>query len=429
VGTLAINGGSPVYQGKWPAWPIPTQREENALLRVLHSGKWWVNSMDESTQYVDSGMIPESEVGNFEVNFSKAHDCTYGICAANGTVTLEVALRAIGIKPGDEVIVPPYTFVATATAPLMVGAIPVFVDIEPDTCNMDPQKIEKAITKRTKAIIPVHFGGRPANLDEILAIAKKHGLLVIEDSAHAQGASYKGRKCGSIGDIGSFSFQGSKNMTAGEGGILITNQRELADLARSFVWGGRLAGSGWYGHVNLGSNLRMTEFQAAILSAQLEYLTERFEIRDNNAAYLNECLDGIKGVSPMAHLPDGSTNSYHIYIFRYDPKPFGGLSKKKFVQALQAEGLEVSGGYEYPLYKNKIFLEARFWEGGYPFIPGIYEAAPNYGRYEELCPVSETCCSAETIWISQNCLLAEREMIQSIPKAIEKVLLYHQELI
>jgi dTDP-4-amino-4,6-dideoxygalactose transaminase len=429
MGILALNGGSPVHQDGWPAWPIFDHREEKALLRVLHSGKWWLNSMDESTQYIDSGKIPESEVGNFEINFPKAHDCTYGVCAANGTVTLEVALRAVGIKPGDEVIVPPYTFIATAAAPLMIGAVPVFVDIEPDTCNIDPQKIEKAITKRTKAIIPVHFAGRPANMDEVLAIAKKHGLMVIEDSAHAHGASYRGQKCGSLGDMGSFSFQGSKNMTAGEGGIITTNHREFADLARSFVWGGRLTGSGWYGHVNLGSNLRMTEFQAAILSVQLEHLAERFEIREKNATFLDQCLEGIKGVRPMARLSNGSTHAYHLYLFRYDPKAFGGLSKQMFIQALQAEGLVVSGGYDYPLYKNRVFLEARFWGGGYPFFPGIYDAAPNYARFEELCPVCEFGCSTEIVWIPQNCLLAEKESIHSIAKAIEKVQLYHRELI
>jgi dTDP-4-amino-4,6-dideoxygalactose transaminase len=426
---LALNGGSPVHQAGWPAWPIFDHREEKALLRVLHSGKWWLNSMDESTQYIDSGRIPESEVGNFEINFPKVHDCTYGVCAANGTVTLEVALRAVGIKPGDEVIVPPYTFIATAIAPLMIGAVPVFVDIEPDTCNIDPQKIEKAITKQTKAIIPVHFAGRPANMDEILAIAKKYGLFVIEDSAHAHGASYGGHKCGSLGDMGSFSFQGSKNITAGEGGIMTTNNREFADLARSFVWGGRTAGSSWYGHDNMGSNLRMTEFQAAILSVQLEHLAKWFATREKNGAFLDQCLTGIKGVRPMARLANGSTHAYHLYLFRYDPISFGGLSKEKFIQALQAEGLEVSGGYGYPLYKNKVFLDARFWGNSYPFIPGVYDEKPNYARYEELCPICESSCFKEIIWIPQNCLLAEKESIQSIAAAIEKVLLHHRELI
>lgn len=426
---LAIQGGIPAHQTGWPAWPSYSQLEEDAILRVLRSGEWWKNSMGESILSADTGEQPKSAVGNFALSFSRFHGSKYGICAANGTVALEVALRAAGIEAGDEVIVPPYTFIATASAPLLIGAVPVFADIEPDTCNIDPEKIKAAITGRTKAIIPVHFGGLPANMDAILKIAREYGLSVIEDCAHAHGGSYKGKKCGSIGDLGAFSFQGSKNITAGEGGIIITDRREYAQLSESYIWGGRTLDSSWYGHVNLGSNLRMTEFQGAILSAQLQRLPEWFATRSRNAKALNDCLALIRGVKPMASPPAGSENSYHLFLFRYFPAEFGGLPKQKFVEVLQAEGIPAMVGYEFPLYKNRLFTERHFWGKGYPFVPGIYDRKIDYLQFEELCPVSEHACLTEIVWLPQNCLLSDEAAILDIAHAIEKIQAHYPELI
>ena len=429
MSTLAINGGVPIHTTGWPDWPVCSDLEKEAVLKLLESGKWWQNSMTESILEIDNGIQPASEVGRFEVDFAALHGCRYGIATVNGSAALEVALRAAGIQPGDEVIVPPYTFIATAAAPLMIGAVPVFADILPETGNLDPQKMQRAIGRRTKAVIPVHFAGLSCEMNEIISIAGQYGLKVIEDCAHAHGAAYAGRMCGSIGDLGAFSFQGSKNITAGEGGIIITNRRDVAEWAKSYVWGGRGFGSGWYGHVNLASNLRLTEFQGAILSAQLKRLPEWFEHRARSAALLNDCLGALKGVQPMVSPGEGTTHAYHLFMFRYFPRQVGGLSKQRFVEALQAEGIAASVGYGYPLYQNPVFTQRNFWGHGYPFISGIHDEVIDYARFKETCPVSENACTNELVWLPQNCLLAEEEEIRHIAAAVEKVLNNYQELL
>src|SRR5882757_632332 len=235
IGTsaLALLGGEPVLTRALAAWPVFDDAEREGLTRVLESGIW-------------GGYSPA--VKTFESAFAEAHDCRYGISLANGTLSLEAALLACDIGPGDEVIVPPITFAATATAVVRLGAVPVFSDIEGTSFNLDPLLLEEAITPRTRAIIPVHFAGHPANMDELLRISQQHGLIVIEDCAHAHGAAWRGRKVGSFGAFGSFSFQQSKNMTAGEGGILVTNNANLAEKAWSIGNQGRLPTGAWYEH-------------------------------------------------------------------------------------------------------------------------------------------------------------------------------------
>lgn len=424
---LAILGGTPTHSGGWPAWPQNSPLEEEAVLRVLRTGEWWKNSFGESIACSDSGQQPVSEAARFELAFASLHGCRYGVSNANGTVSIEVALRAAGVGPGDEVIVPPYTFIATAMAPLMIGAVPIFVDIEPETCNLNPERLRQAITARTRAVIPVHFAGLPANMDAILTVAAEYGLAVIEDCAHSHGGAYRGKMTGSLGTFGTFSFQGSKNITAGEGGIVVTNNREAAELAQSFVWGGRVIGSGWYGHVNMASNLRMTEIQAAVLSAQLQRLPGWFTTRARNGRLLDSMLSGLPGIKPMASPEPGSTHAYHLYLFRYFPEQFHGLSKNRFVAALEAEGIPASAGYGYPLYHNPVFLEKRFARGGYPFINDVHEAV-DYTAFRETCPVAEHACAHEIVWLPQSCLLADAGAMEDIAAAIEKVHEYAGEL-
>lgn len=428
MSSLALLGGSPVHTTAWPVWPQNSPLEEEAALRVLRSGEWWRNSFGESITCADDNTEPVSEAARFELAFARLQDCRYGVSNANGTVALEIALRAAGVGAGDEVIVPPYTFIATATAVLMVGAVPIFADIEPETCNLDPQKVSQAITPRTKAIIPVHFAGLPANLTALLAIAAQHGLTVIEDCAHAHGGKYRGQGIGSLGKMGAFSFQGSKNITAGEGGIVTTNDRPAAELAQSFVWGGRVRGSGWYGHVNLASNLRMTEIQAAILSAQLQRLPGWFATRQRNGQRLDSYLRGIRGVQPLAAPEAGSTHAYHLYLFRYFPEHFNGLSKARFVQALEAEGIPASPGYGYPLYRNPVFLEKRFWPGGYPLTPGVHDPV-DYAAFAETCPAAERACSSEIVWLPQSSLLAGPGDMEDVAAAVEKIRDCSKELV
>ena len=255
-GSPAVLGGEKVRTRPFPTWPIFGAEEERRLLGVLRSGKW--------------GKLHGHEVAEFEQRFAAMHGCKHGVGVVNGTVSLRIALLAGGIGAENEVIVPPYTFLATATAVIEANAIPVFADINLETFNLDPRSVEAAITPRTRAIIPVHVAGQAADMDAIMALARKHNLLVIEDAAHAHGASYKNHPAGSIGHAGSFSFQSSKNLTGGEGGLLVTSDDTFAEACRSIHNCGRMAGGLWYEHHVISGNYRLGEFQGAVLNAQLD---------------------------------------------------------------------------------------------------------------------------------------------------------------
>jgi dTDP-4-amino-4,6-dideoxygalactose transaminase len=427
---LALLGGSPVRTQAWPKWPVFDQTDEERLLQVFRSGNWWRHSYAQGVELTEDEVHPESLVVQFQRAFARAQDCQYGICAANGTVTIEIALRAAGVKPGDEVIVPPYTYVATTTAVLMVGAIPIFVDIDPDTYNLDATRIEAAISEHTRAIIPVHFGGQPCQMDEINALATRYNLVAIEDAAHAHGSIYAGRKCGSLGALGSFSFQLSKNMTAGEGGAITTDNAEYAAACESLVWAGRKPGQPWYTHFILAGNARMTEFQGAILLGQLTRLEEQTTRRNANAKILDKLLWEIEGIRPLAKLPTTTRNSYHIFMFRYQPAAFAGLSKARFVQALVAEGISGAfAGYTAPLYANPMFLEKNFLGGGWPVDAWEHGRKLDYASFSKTCPVCERACASEAVWLPQTMLLADEQAMQDIADAIRKVQRHASELL
>jgi dTDP-4-amino-4,6-dideoxygalactose transaminase len=426
---LALRGGAPVRTTPWPQWPIHDAEDEQLLLEVLRSGNWWRHSYGEGVELAEDEDDPRSMVARFQRAFARAHDCKYGICAANGTVTMEIGLRALGVKPGDEVIVPAYTYVATATAVLIIGAIPVFVDIDPHTYNMDPTRVQEAITPHTTAIIPVHFGGQPCDMDALNALARKHNLKVLEDAAHAHGSSYQGRKCGALADMGSFSFQLSKNMTAGEGGVITTNDTELAETCEMLVWAGRKKGHPWYQHFVLASNARITEFQGALLLGQLRRLHDQNARRTANARVLDERLSEIEGIEPLATLPTTTAHSHHIYMFRYRPEAFAGLDKHRFVSALQAEGITGAfAGYTMPLYKNPLFTEKNFFGGSWPLDTWDHSRDLDFEAFEERCPVSERACAAEAVWIPQTMLLADEHAMHDIVTAIRKVQDHAKEL-
>jgi len=398
---LAINGGAPVRTKPFHPWPVWDEREVEALKDVCNSGQWWS---------IGGRKCPE-----FEKRFATYHQARFGVCVPNGTIALEVSLRAAGVKAGDEVIVPPYTFIATASACLMVNAIPVFVDIDPDTYCIDPRRIEEAITEKTKAIIPVHIGGCPADMDHILSIARKHHLAVVEDAAQAHAAEWKGRRIGAIGDLGAFSFQASKNLNAGEGGIVLTDNEELYVRAWSVHNVGRVPDGAWYHHEVLGGNYRMTEWQAAILLAQLERLDEQTERRNSNALYLTSRLSEIEGIRPMKRSPEVTKHAYHLYIFRYDKEGFGGLSRADFLKALNAEGIPSSPGYV-PLYREPAFrtnLEE---------CPLACKFAGRRMDYTQVyCPVTEKACNEEGVWLFQSMLLGPKEDMDDIAEAIAKI--------
>lgn len=393
---LAVKGGSPLRTKKFPVWPQFGEKEFAALERVLKSRSW--------------GTLGH-EVQNFNNRFAQYQQAKYGISVTNGTVTLEIILRALGIGYGDEVIIPPYTFNATASAVLMNCATPVFADIERDTFNIDPESIERMITPRTKAIIPVHVGGRACNMDRIMEIAKKHKLYVIEDSAHAHGSEWDGKRVGSIGHAGSFSFQASKNLTAGEGGFITVNDDDLFERCFSIHHCGRdYKSTVWYEHVNIGTNARMTEWQAAILDAQLDRLDGQVAKRMENAAYLNSRFKEIACVESLKYDPKVTRNSYHLFIFRFIGDKCKGLSRESFINALTAEGIKCSSGYSC-LYKQPLFKgdEIRRLTG--TKIP-----------YNELhLENSELATGKEGIWLTQNTLLAEKEDMDDIADAVLKI--------
>jgi dTDP-4-amino-4,6-dideoxygalactose transaminase len=411
---LALFGGTPVRRDGFPSWPIYDQQEERALLDVLHSGRWW--SGTQAYHDANSVEVP-SKVAAFESAFASYCGATYGLACSTGTAALEIALKAAGIGPGDEVIVPPYTFLATASAPLLVGAIPVFCDIEADTLNLDPRRIEEAITPYTRAIIPVHFAGLAADMERIMAIARAHNLFVLEDAAHAHGATSNGRHLGTLGDAGTFSFQASKNMTAGEGGLILTDDPHLAEMCNSYIWAGRKLGFEWYEHFRLGWNYRLTEFQAAILSQQLTRLPQQLATRMSNGLRLNELLQGIPGIQPLAIPPWVTLHSFHLYILRLDANIFG-VSREEFLAALEAEGIPCSGGYAHPLYRNRMFVENQFHANGAPLSPR--EPHIDFARYAELCPAAEQACR-ETVWIEHRVLLASPQAVEDVARAVQKI--------
>ncbi|MES2461031.1 MAG: DegT/DnrJ/EryC1/StrS family aminotransferase [Armatimonadota bacterium] len=399
---LALRGGSPARIAPFMSWPEFGIEEEEAVLRALRSGKW--------------GRQEGSEVARFEQDFAAYHDCRYGVAVVNGSISLKIALLAAGIKAGDEVIVPPYTFLATASVVVEVNAVPVFADIHPDSYCLDPKSVEAAITPRTRAIMVVHLGGLAADMDALTAIAKKHGITLIEDAAHAHGGEYKGKKLGSIGDMGSFSFQSSKNLTSGEGGILTTNNPELEKTARSLHNCGRMAGGAWYGHQILGGNNRLSELQGALLNAQMERLEGQTKRRDKNGRYLNERLAEIPGISPLPRDQGETIHPYHLYVFRYDADVWEGIPRAKFLEAMVAEGIPASPGYIVPLYEQPVFQERRF--GPYSGANGYdSDLAANAAR----CPVTERASRQEGCWLTQNILLGTRSDMDDIVGAVAKV--------
>jgi dTDP-4-amino-4,6-dideoxygalactose transaminase len=400
-GKLAICGGSPVRTKPFHAWPVFGKPEEERLLAALRSGIW--------------GRQTGTQVAEFEQKFADYHQAKYGVALVNGTVGLRLALIAAGIGAGDEVIVPPFTFVATASAVVEANATPVFVDIGLDTFNMEPEAIRAAITPRTKAIIPVHFGGLPCDMDAIMDIAARHNLIVIEDACHAHGAEYKGRRMGSIGHMGVFSFQSSKNLTSGEGGIIISNDDELAARSRSAHNCGRMPGRAWYEHFKIGGNYRLSEFQGAILNAQWDRFDEQTKTREINGRCLADRLAQIPGFAPQHRGPDCTRHSYHVFMIRIDPNVLGA-DRKTLLAALQAEGIPATICYPEPLYRQPLFLNKAF--GPYT---GYRSARPDYDFHGVSCPNCELLCSQQGIWLEHRMFLGTKPDMDDIAAAFEKV--------
>jgi dTDP-4-amino-4,6-dideoxygalactose transaminase len=399
--SLAILGGKPIRSKPFPQWPIFDEREERALIETLRSGVW--------------GKVDGTQCKKFERDFAAYQQAKHGVAVCNGTITMQVALTAAGIEAGDEVIIPPYTFEATATAVVSVNATPIFVDIERETFNIDPARIKEAITPRTRAIICVHLGGIPCDMDAIMAIARKHNLIVLEDAAHAHGSEYKGRRVGPIGHLGSFSFQSSKNLNSGEGGIILTNDDDLAANCVSIHNCGRAPDGPWYEHHVINGNYRLGEFAGAILNAQFTRFDEQTNRRDENARYLDEKLAKIPGISPQKRTADCTRAAYHLYVFRFDREVFG-ISRERFLDALNAEGISAGPGYIIPLHRQPMFLNKKFG----PFT-GYKNARPDLDYAKVHLPVCEQISKSEGAWMTQNMLLGPRTDMDDIANAFAKI--------
>jgi dTDP-4-amino-4,6-dideoxygalactose transaminase len=401
---LAVEGGTPVTKRLDHAWPIHDRSEEEALTAVLRSGHW--------------GRTTGRRVGEFEGQYAKLTGTAHCVATANGTSALIAALNAIDIGPGDEVLIPPYTFVATLNVVLLQHALPVFVDTDLESFQMDPAKLEAASTAATRAVMPVHLGGSPADLDRILPLARAKGWKVVEDACQAHLGEWRGKKLGSLGDCGCFSFQASKNLNSGEGGALITNDEELYNRAWAFHGNGRgrKAQMAGFAYASNGANLRLTEFQAALLTAQMARIETQSKRREENAAYLSAMLKEIPGLAP-ARLYEGATRSaWHLYMFRYDSKAFENAPRSAFLKALNAEGVPASGGYS-ELNKEP-FLERLLQSRHYQRIYG--DKRIREWKERNLCPQNDRLCQ-EAVWFTQTQLLGPREEMDRIVEAIRKI--------
>ena len=404
--TPAILGGTPIRQVDYPSWPIWDEGERMGLLDVLEQGGWWQGDGNVAA--------------TFATEFAAYHGAAYGMALTNGTHTLEAALVACDIGEGDEVIVPGMTFVASATAVFAVNATPVLVDIDADTLCIDPAAAEAAITPRTKAIIAVHVAGAACDLDAVVDLCTRRRLRLIEDCAHAHGTFWRGRGVGSWGDFGSFSMQRSKLMTAGEGGVLICNDETLRDRAWAYADCGRVQGEWFYHHTTVGSNLRMTEWQGAVLRAQLHRFPGQNRIRNANAVALNAALDEIPGIrSPRRDSRMDSQGNY-CFIFHYDSGHFAGLPLRAFEAALAAEGIPM--GVSYPSLSDlAVFRSANF-------APRLRKSAPTIDYASIHLPRAEA-AAASTVWLQHRLLLAEREDVLDVARAVARIAAHADHLV
>ncbi len=406
VSELALKGGDPVRTDDWLKWPVWDAEAEAPILSVLRSGNWY--------------RARGTKVDEFEIAYAELIGARRALATASGTTALETALHVLGVDAGDEVIVSPYTFIATYNAVFNQKALPVFADTDQETFTINPHKIEEKITERTTAILPVHILGLPADMNRINAIAKKNGLVVIEDACQAWLAEYEGKKCGTLGDLGCFSFQNSKHIPSGEGGAVVGNDDELMDLCHSYHNCGRAYGknkSEFRGYPFRGGNKRMMEYQAVILMSQMERAKRDADKRLENALYLNSKLKDIPGIITYK-LADGATRSaYHLYPFRYKKEHFDDLPREKFLKALSAEGIPCSGGYG-PQYNDGLMEEALNSKGYKRLFSK--QRLDTYREELKNLPDNEQLCR-EAVWFFQNMLLAERKDMDDIVSSIQKV--------
>ena len=412
MGKLAITGGEPIRTKPFADWPIYSRQEERALQRVLASRNW------------GGYPFPNIIADRFAQNFAKFHGAKYGLAVSNGTVAIQVALKAAGIGLGDEVIVPAYTWEGTVGPVLLLNAVPVFVDVDPDTYCLDARLVKAALTEKTRAILPVHLAMSFADMDAIMKIARTHNLAVIEDCAHAHGGKWRSKGAGATGDFGCFSFQSSKLMTSGEGGGVITSDLALYERAQSYVNCGRASSTDRFGQRLIGFNHRITEFQAAILEAQLGRLPKQAEKRQSNMAHLEKRLRKISGLGFLKRDKRNTRVAAYQYVFKYHAEALSDTPRAAFLGALELEGIPCDGLFYEPVYKSALF----------PLDPSEFPAL-SWGRAEPLnprtqyqCPVSERAAYEESVWLPHHLFLGSRKDVDDIADAVEKVCANVEEL-
>ncbi|MBG0785248.1 MAG: DegT/DnrJ/EryC1/StrS family aminotransferase [Anaerolineaceae bacterium] len=397
---LAVLGGAPVRTEPYPKWPVFDDRDVEAITRTVLSGRW------------GGAPFPGPNTVEFAEKFAEMMGGGYAVPMVNGTLTMEVALRAAGIGWGDEVIVPAYTFQATAAAPMAAGAAPVIVDISPDTYCTDPASVEAAITEKTRAIIVVHLAAQITDMDAIMAIAKKYNLVVIEDSAHAHGAQWNGQNAGAIGDFGSFSLQSAKTLTTGEGGVLLCKDKRMAERAASIIDCGRPKDEAGL-EFTMGANLRMSELQTALGLVALERFPAQFEERAAMADYLEESLSEIPGIRLLKRDLRLTRRSLYRYVFKIDPE-FFGVKHDLFCQALSAEGIPVDTGYPAMNHYD-------LFQPGLSRLP-VPSAFPEYFEFDKMSlPVTERASQVESVWMGESIFRSGTQGIDDLVSGIRKL--------
>jgi dTDP-4-amino-4,6-dideoxygalactose transaminase len=400
MGKLAILGGKPVRKKSFAAWPVFGREERQALNRVLGSRNW------------GGYPFPNRHAESFARRFAQAHGARYGLAVANGTVAIEIALKAAGIGPGDEVIVPAYTWEGTVGPILRLGAVPVFVDVRPETYCMDAELARRAITPRTRALLPVHLGMRFADLDALARLAREHKLAMIEDCAHAHGGRWRNRGAGATGLAGAFSFQSSKLMTAGEGGAVITQSLEAFERAQTYTNCGRASATDRYRNRLLGFNYRMTEFQAAILEAQLRRLPRQQQTRAANMEWFGRQIAGVPGLGLLQAESRITRPAAYQYVFKYLNTE---VDRAAFLGALEMEGVPCDGVFYEPVYKSPLYAV------DLKDFPALARRSSG-GRGRWNCPVSERAAYQESVWLPHHIFLGSQRDTQDIAGAVMKVM-------
>jgi perosamine synthetase len=414
-GTPAILGGNKIFTKEWPVWPQwKSGQYDEQLLKVMRSGIW----------------SRDSVVTEFEKRWAETIGTKRSLAVVNGTNALIAALVQLDVGAGDEVLVTPYTWISSIQAVLIAGAIPVFVDIDPETYQMDPGKIEAKITPRTRAIMPVHILGLPANMERIMPIAKKHDLLVLEDACQAWLAEINHKKTGTFGNAGCFSFQTTKHLPLGEGGAIVSDDDKFMDRCYSYhnvgFPHGAVIGAVGAGSVMLGTKLRITEYQAAIGLAQLGVLDNQTTVRNENAAYLRARISKIPGIKPYKLYDNVTRASFHMFAFRYKKDEFKGLSRDQFLKALTAEGIPNLSGYA-PYLNKQPYLENAFNSKNFKRMYSKEELDFKKFSDRNECPENDMLCE-EAVWLQQNLLLADKQDLDSIASAIDRIRLNAEKI-